>query len=113
MARRKIIKIDYVAESMFILDSLDEVNLNKFKKVKLGFQKDSHQKYTTAFPRMSIKVQGIEYQMLFDTGASSTLTSEAKNKYRVNRMWLVLLLLQLVFLIIGNQQSRLDCYRES
>ncbi|BED90996.1 hypothetical protein PspMM1_34640 [Pseudoalteromonas sp. MM1] len=76
----KIIKIDYVNESMFILDSLDEVNLNKFKKVELGFQKDSQQKYTTAFPRMSIKVQGIEYQMLLDTGATSTLTNTAKKQ---------------------------------
>ena len=76
----KIIKIDYVTKSMFILDSLDGVNLNQFKKVKLGFQKDSYQKYTTAFPRMSIKVQGIEHQMLLDTGATSTLTNTAKKQ---------------------------------
>ena len=37
----KIIKIDYVNESMFIFDSLDEVNLIKFKKVKRNIFKSS------------------------------------------------------------------------
>ena len=73
----KIIKIDYLNKSMSILQSLDEINLYKFKKIKLGFQRDSQQKYTTAFPRIEIKVQGIEYQMLLDTGATSILTDAA------------------------------------
>ena len=76
----KIIKIDYVNESMSLLKSLDELAVSKFNKVSLGFQKDSQNKYTTAFPRLAIKVQGVEYQVLLDTGATVNLTNSAKEQ---------------------------------
>lgn len=78
----KIIRFDYPNKSMSILESLEEINLTGFEKLKLGFQKDSDNKYTTAFARMEVTVLGRKFQMLFDTGATSTLTETAMQQMK-------------------------------
>ncbi len=73
----KIIRFNYLTQTMSVLESLKEVKLSGLKKLNLGFQKDSDNNYTTAFPRIEIEVAGRKLQMLFDTGATSSLTEVA------------------------------------
>lgn len=73
----KIIRFNYLNKTMSILESLEGVQLGDLKKLNLGFQKDSDNNYTTAFPRMEITVAGRKLQMLFDTGATSPLSGVA------------------------------------
>ena len=80
----KVIEINYLKGSFSILKSISEVKLSGFTKVKLGFQKNDKNSYTTAFPRMAISVSGIEYQMLLDTGATSKLSNEARKQIPSN-----------------------------
>src|SRR6185503_1750500 len=45
-------------------------------RVKLGFQSENGN-HTTHFPRIAVEVDGEKLELLFDTGATSTLTPEA------------------------------------
>jgi hypothetical protein len=73
----KIIKFDYINKSMSVYNSIDNVGIEQFHCLKLGFQKDD-EKYTTAFPSIEIKVLDTILPMLFDTGATARLSTEAK-----------------------------------
>jgi len=74
----KIIEFNYIKQEMLILDLITEISLDKLDEVKLGFQKNEKGSYTTAFPRVNIKISNNEYPMLFDTGATAFLSNEAK-----------------------------------
>ncbi|MGS0690430.1 hypothetical protein [Shewanella sp. 30m-9] len=73
----KIIKFDYINKRMSVYNSIDNVGIEQFHCLKLGFQKDD-EKYTTAFPSIEIKVLDTILPMLFDTGATARLSTEAK-----------------------------------
>ncbi|NQZ21759.1 MAG: hypothetical protein HRT53_06820 [Colwellia sp.] len=73
----KIIKFDYINQSMAIYDSIDDVGIEQYHFLKLGFQKQDEQ-YTYAFPSIEIKVLDTIFPMLFDTGATAKLSNEAK-----------------------------------
>lgn len=75
----KIIEFNYIKQEMLLLDAISEVSFYKFDEVKLGFQKNEEGLYTTAHPRINIKIAGTEYPMLFDTGATAFLSGEAKS----------------------------------
>lgn len=73
----KIISFDYINQKMSILESISDLNIKKYDKIKLGFQKHNGI-YTLAFPRIEIKVLGKTLPMLFDTGATARLSAKAK-----------------------------------
>jgi hypothetical protein len=73
----KIISFDYINKKMSILESISELNIKKYDEIKLGFQKHNGV-YTSAFPRIEIKVLGKALPMLFDTGATARLSVKAK-----------------------------------
>jgi len=79
----KIINFDYINQKMSILESISEINLKKYDEIKLGFQKHNGV-YTSAFPRIEIKVLGKALPMLFDTGATARLSAKAKQVLKNN-----------------------------
>lgn len=73
----KIIKFDYINHEMATYDKIEDIDLKKFEKIHIGFQKKDNQ-YTMAFPSIDIGVNGTNLPVLFDTGASILLSDEAK-----------------------------------
>ncbi|WP_299771914.1 hypothetical protein [uncultured Pseudoteredinibacter sp.] len=74
----KIININYPEQQFAVLDQLPKSSA-RMEALNLGFQKDQHGNYTTAFPRMPVTVDGQSLDLLLDTGAQATLSSKAKS----------------------------------
>ena len=64
--RQKVSRLSYLAENQKPVDH----------SVDLGFQIDRERRRTMRFPRIRIEVEGSSFDVLFDTGASATLTQD-------------------------------------
>jgi hypothetical protein len=68
---------DYPRRSLSVLHRADALSWASDHSVPLGFQTDSAGRRTTHFPRVRIEVDGDSLDLLFDTGATITLTDTA------------------------------------
>ena len=71
-------EFDYQNKKLYVHKKYNWNNVSENKIIKLGFQKNIFRSKTTHFPRLPIIVEKDTIQMLFDTGASSFLSNNAK-----------------------------------
>ncbi len=67
---------DYINKNLRLVDGYTVEEITSRHIVKLGFQTDSTGMRTTHFPRIRVEVDGDTLDMLFDTGAMTTLPCE-------------------------------------
>lgn len=72
----------YKEERLFVIDSLNWNAASQSKTVDLGFLENNEGNHSSHFPRIPITVEGDTIQTLFDTGAHTILTEEAKPVFR-------------------------------
>lgn len=70
-------EFDYPRQSLRLLECGSLPKVAAEHRVPLHFQVDETGKHTTAFPRISVEIDGEPLELLFDTGAMSTFTEAA------------------------------------
>lgn len=73
----KVWNLNYLQNSFYFLAGGLNTELNGFDEVALGFQVNSKGTRTMNFPRISVTIDGEPIDMLFDTGATITLSEDA------------------------------------
>jgi hypothetical protein len=76
----KVWKLNYLEKSFYFLPNGLKTELNSFDEVPLGFQVNSEGNRTMNFPRISVTINGEPLDLLFDTGATITVSEEAAKK---------------------------------
>lgn len=76
----KVWNLNYLDKTFYFFANGIDTEPNDFDEVPLGFQVNSEGKRTMNFPRISVTIDGEEIDMLFDTGATITISEEASNK---------------------------------
>lgn len=71
----RVWEIDYPNESLRLLDSAESTPQSVI--VPLGFQVNSSGKRTMHFPRITVRIDGEDIDLLLDTGATVKLTGES------------------------------------
>lgn len=70
-------EFDYPGRSLRLLECGSLPDVAAEHRVPLHFQVDETGKHTTAFPRITVEIDGEPLDLLFDTGATSTFTEAA------------------------------------
>lgn len=73
-------EFDYPAKALRLLPDGRLPEVAAPHRVELGFQKDEAGEQTTAFPRITVEVDGEALELLFDTGATIRPAEEAKTR---------------------------------
>ncbi|MEO8453274.1 MAG: hypothetical protein ABI647_26030, partial [Gemmatimonadota bacterium] len=73
----RIWTFDYPARRLLLLEAADLAKVPVGCALALGFQTDSTGQRTTNFPRIQAEIDGETLDLLFDTGATTSLTDSA------------------------------------
>jgi hypothetical protein len=73
----KVWRLNYLESSFYFLPDGIKTELNGYDEVPLGFQVNSEGIRTMNFPRISVTIDGEPLELLFDTGATITVSEDA------------------------------------
>lgn len=73
----RVWEFDYPGRSLSLLETYRPSSDGEAHRIPLGFQTDTAGERTTHFPRIAVEIAGDSLDLLFDTGATVTLTDSA------------------------------------
>ncbi len=79
----RIWTFDYPKQQLWLRDEKSIPRIDGTHTVSLGFQADASGKHSTDFPRITVRIDGENLDLLFDTGAQTFLAAPARDALKL------------------------------